>query len=81
MREMFRVLSPGGVAVVQVPIYGQTTYEDFSIASEADRLAAFDSAIMCANTVLIWRGVSLALVFTFARFVLRRISSCAGVWG
>ena len=41
MREMFRVLSPGGVAVVQVPIYGQTTYEDFSITSEADRLAAF----------------------------------------
>ena len=41
MREMFRVLSPGGVAVVQVPIYGQTTYEDFSITSEQGRLAAF----------------------------------------
>ena len=41
MKEMFRVLSPGGLLVVQVPIYGQTTYEDFSITSEQARLAAF----------------------------------------
>ena len=41
MKEMFRVLSPGGLVVVQVPLYGQTTYEDFSITSERGRLAAF----------------------------------------
>lgn len=39
--EMFRVLEPGGVAVLQVPIGGPTTYEDFTIRDEAGRLAAF----------------------------------------
>lgn len=41
MAEMFRVLSPGGVALIQVPLYGDSTYEDFSITSEEGRLAAF----------------------------------------
>lgn len=41
MKEMFRVLSPNGLAVIQVPIYGRTTYEDFSITSDEGRLAAF----------------------------------------
>ncbi|QDU56395.1 class I SAM-dependent methyltransferase [Aeoliella mucimassa] len=39
--EMFRVLKPGGVAFVQVPIWREETYEDFSIQSEADRLRVF----------------------------------------
>lgn len=41
MSEMFRVLSQNGIAVIQVPIYGPTTFEDSSITSEEGRLAAF----------------------------------------
>jgi SAM-dependent methyltransferase len=39
--EMYRVLEPGGLAVLQVPIDGPNTYEDFTIRDEAGRLAAF----------------------------------------
>jgi SAM-dependent methyltransferase len=39
--EIFRVLEPGGVAILQVPIDGPTTYEDSRIRDEAGRLAAF----------------------------------------
>lgn len=39
--EIFRVLEPGGLAILQVPIDGPTTYEDFTIRDEAGRLAAF----------------------------------------
>jgi hypothetical protein len=39
--EMFRVLEPGGTAIIQVPIDGPTTYEDFTIRDEPGRLAAF----------------------------------------
>jgi SAM-dependent methyltransferase len=39
--EMYRVLEPGGLAVLQVPIDGPNTYEDFAIRDEAGRLAAF----------------------------------------
>jgi SAM-dependent methyltransferase len=39
--EMFRVLQPGGTAVLQVPIGGEETYEDFTIRDEPGRLAAF----------------------------------------
>ena len=41
MRELRRVLAPGGWAILQVPIIRETTYEDASITSEAGRLAAF----------------------------------------
>lgn len=44
MREMFRVLRPGGVALIVVPIYPldrAETEEDFSIQDEAGRLAVF----------------------------------------
>jgi SAM-dependent methyltransferase len=41
MAEMFRVLSPGGLAFVEVPVLAQHTYEDATITDPAARLAAF----------------------------------------
>jgi SAM-dependent methyltransferase len=41
MSEIFRVTSPGGMAVIQVPIYGETTYEDPNITAPEDRLKHF----------------------------------------
>lgn len=41
MSEMYRTLKPGGWLIVQVPTYGDTTYEDWSITTEEGRLAAF----------------------------------------
>lgn len=41
MREMRRVLRPGGFLQIMVPIHGDTTYEDPSITSPEDRLKHF----------------------------------------
>ena len=41
MAEIFRVLAPGGVAVIMVPVYGANTYEDWTITNPADRLKHF----------------------------------------
>jgi predicted SAM-dependent methyltransferase len=41
LSEIYRVLEPGGLLVVQVPIGGQTTFEDASITSDQDRLTNF----------------------------------------
>jgi SAM-dependent methyltransferase len=41
MREMARVLRPGGRAVVQSPLYGPATDEDPSVTDPAQRLARF----------------------------------------
>jgi SAM-dependent methyltransferase len=41
MREFFRVLRPGGWAVLQVPIGRETTFEDFSVVDPADRKRVF----------------------------------------
>jgi SAM-dependent methyltransferase len=41
MREMWRVLRPGGLAVIQVPLRGPTTYEDSSITTPQERRKAF----------------------------------------
>lgn len=37
MSELMRVLQPGGLAIIQVPVKGQTTYEDPSITEPEDR--------------------------------------------
>ena len=41
MAELFRVLAPGGTAIVQVPIKGAITHEDSSIIDPAERLEHF----------------------------------------
>jgi SAM-dependent methyltransferase len=41
LSEFFRVLEPGGMLVLQVPISGETTFEDRSITTKAQRLEAF----------------------------------------
>ena len=41
MSEIYRVLKFGGKAIIQVPIYGASTYEDFSITSPEERLKHF----------------------------------------
>jgi SAM-dependent methyltransferase len=39
--EIHRVLKPGGVAFVQVPIWREKTFEDFSVRTPEGRLKAF----------------------------------------
>jgi ubiquinone/menaquinone biosynthesis C-methylase UbiE len=43
MKELYRVLKPNGVAILQVPISRilKKTYEDFSIVTPKERLKAF----------------------------------------
>jgi ubiquinone/menaquinone biosynthesis C-methylase UbiE len=41
MSELFRVLKPGGWAILQTPISGDTTFEDASIQTPEDRLRQF----------------------------------------
>ena len=40
--EMRRVLAPGGLAVVQVPVRGDVTDEDLTITDPGERLRRFD---------------------------------------
>ena len=42
--ELYRVLTPGGIAFVQVPIWRTTTFEDFAIKSPEHRKRAFYQA-------------------------------------
>jgi SAM-dependent methyltransferase len=41
LSEIFRILTPGGTLVLQVPVRGQATVEDPALTSESDRLAKF----------------------------------------
>jgi ubiquinone/menaquinone biosynthesis C-methylase UbiE len=41
LSEMYRALSPGGVAFVEVPVLASLTYEDWSLKTQAERLIAF----------------------------------------
>lgn len=42
MAEFFRVLTHGGWALITVPIYSESTYEDFSITDPKERKKKFD---------------------------------------
>jgi SAM-dependent methyltransferase len=41
LSELYRVLEPGGLLVIQVPIGGDVTYEDPTVTSAEDRLREF----------------------------------------
>lgn len=41
MAELYRVLRPGGWALILVPVFGQTTFEDVSITEPEERLRHF----------------------------------------
>jgi SAM-dependent methyltransferase len=41
LSELFRVLAPGGLLVLQVPVKGDTTFEDASVTTEEQRLEKF----------------------------------------
>jgi SAM-dependent methyltransferase len=41
LREVFRILAPGGQLVLQVPIGGETTLEDSSVTDDEGRLRTF----------------------------------------
>ena len=41
LAELFRILTPGGLLVVQVPIKGDTTLEDPSVTTDEERLEKF----------------------------------------
>ena len=41
MKELFRVLKPGGKALVQTPFKNEAIYEDYAIITENDRLKHF----------------------------------------
>jgi predicted SAM-dependent methyltransferase len=41
LSEIFRVLAPAGMLILQVPIQGETTFEDSTVQSDSERLEKF----------------------------------------
>jgi SAM-dependent methyltransferase len=41
LSEIFRVLAPGGILVLQVPVRGEATFENATVTSESERLEKF----------------------------------------
>lgn len=41
LSELYRILAPAGTLVLQVPIAGETTFEDSSVTSDEERLRKF----------------------------------------
>ncbi len=41
LSELFRIIKPGGLLVLQVPIRGKVTYEDRFVVDESDRMKQF----------------------------------------
>ena len=41
LSEMFRILAPSGMLVLQVPVLGEVTYEDTSVTLDSERLEKF----------------------------------------
>lgn len=44
MRELYRILAPNGLAIIQVPIRGEVTYENPAIVTPEDRTTHFGQA-------------------------------------
>jgi SAM-dependent methyltransferase len=44
MAELYRILAPGGLAIIQVPIRGATTLEDPSVVTPTERARLFGQA-------------------------------------
>jgi Methyltransferase domain len=44
MAELYRILAPGGLAIIQVPIQGKTTLEDPSVVTPTERARLFGQA-------------------------------------
>jgi len=70
MRELFRVLAPGGIAIVQVPEKGATTYEDPNIDTPEGRADAFGQWDHVR-----WYGSDIAGRLSAAGFSVERVDS------
>jgi SAM-dependent methyltransferase len=55
MRELYRVLKPGGTALVAVPIRGATTYENPAVSTPEERFAHFGQ-----SDHVRWYGLDIA---------------------
>jgi ubiquinone/menaquinone biosynthesis C-methylase UbiE len=49
LREFYRVLSPGGWAMIQIPISDPVTFEDLTITDPEERLRLFGQRGSCAS--------------------------------
>ena len=75
LKELYRVLKPGGTAYLSVPLRGEKTYEDYSITSPEERTKHFGQwdHVRFYGTDIIERIISVGFsveVKTLADFVL-----------